>query len=147
MVHVPAETVLHDVRTNLSAGLGAVSLVSEDLLRYGASLGRLDPEALLDLVARIASMEGVRIIQGDHVNVASVARYSDDQLERLYRLLACGAGPRAMVWVNVGVESASGLLLQSAGCEAKMLPHGPGRWAALCREQVLRLCRAGFSRS
>jgi len=143
MGHLSVETVLADVETNLAAGVSNVALISEDFFRYGSKDGRVRPGALLGLLDRVRSLPGTRLIQTDHVNVTSVARFSDAELRQVHRGLV-GGGRHDYVWVNLGVETASGPLLAGNGGRAKMRPYGADEWGEVCAEQVRRLGRAGF---
>ena len=49
------------------------------------------------------------------------------------------------VWANVGIETASGRLLQSAGSLAKMRPFDSSDWAEASLREVKRLAAAGFT--
>ncbi|MDP6108203.1 MAG: hypothetical protein QGI33_07200, partial [Candidatus Brocadiia bacterium] len=114
MIHFPPETVLSDVETNLSAGVGNVSLVTEDVLRYGADGARRQPSALIDLLRGMRELAGSVRIQADHANVASVEQYTDEQLVEVRRQMAGEAGPEAYVWLNLGVETAADELLRAS---------------------------------
>ena len=142
MQHLPPETILADIRTNLTAGFTSAAILSEDLFRYGAQGTRCDPEALLSLLSRIRSMPGLRIIQPDHVNVASVAQYNDSQLREVHRLLSGGFQDHP--WVNLGIETPSGALLQANGGRPKMGGVAPEQWGTFCAQQLRRLVAAGF---
>lgn len=142
MQHLPPETILADIRTNLAAGLTSIAILSEDLLRYGAGGVRCRPEALLALLAQIRALPGLRLIQPDHVNVASVAQYNDTQLQEIHRLLSGGFQDHP--WVNLGVETPAGQLLQANGGRPKMGTVPPEQWGDFCAEQLRRLIAAGF---
>jgi len=144
MVHLAAEAVAADVDTNLAGGVRDAALTSEDFFRYGATGGAAAaPGKLLELLRRLREMSGLRLIQADHASIRSVAAFSDEALAETRRLMA-GRPGELSVWVNLGVETASGELLAASGGSAKMSPWGPSGWADACREQVLRLSRAGF---
>lgn len=143
MLHMPIWKILSDVETNVAGGMTSVSLVSEDILRYGSSGGRLAPDRLLELVRAVRSVRMLRLIQLDHVNVSSAARFPLDALAELRRILVRGTASR-MVWVNLGVETASGDLLASASCRGKLHPFMPNEWEDVCEEAVRRLLAAGF---
>jgi radical SAM superfamily enzyme YgiQ (UPF0313 family) len=144
MAHMPAETILADAQTNLAAGVRCMAAVGEDFFRYGAAQGAwANPKALLGLLSALRSLPTLGLIQIDHANVASVAEFSDADLHEARRLFVGDTGCR-MPWLNLGVETVSGELLAAAGCVAKVRPHPIESWADLCREQVLRLVRAGF---
>ncbi len=142
MTHLREETILADVRTNVTAGLRSIGAISEDLLRYGADGVRPRPERLLALLRRIREVEGVGLIQTDHANIISVAAWSDEQLRELRALMVGGSGAR-FPWMNLGVESASGELLARSGA-AKLGGVDPAEWGEFAAEQLRRLVRAGF---
>jgi len=144
MMHLPVDTIMADVETNLSGGLSTVSLATEDMFRFGAQGSDVRPEILIDLLKKVRCLSGVEMIQADHANVTSVAGYSDEELRKVRRLLAGGDDPRDFVWVNLGVETACGDLLKANGGGPKMRLWDVDEWGERCREQVLRLCRAGF---
>jgi radical SAM superfamily enzyme YgiQ (UPF0313 family) len=52
--------------------------------------------------------------------------------------------PEGMVWLNLGVETASGELLAANGGRAKMGSCGPAEWGELCLDQVRRLSALGY---
>ena len=87
-------------------------------------------------------MPGLRLIQIDHTNVVSVAQFGDGELAAVHRLLV-GDNRHDYLWVNVGVETASGRLLRANGGAAKMGRAGDD-WGELCDTHLRRLCRAGF---
>lgn len=142
MVHLPAESVLADIQANLAAGQCDISLLSEDLFRYGASGRETNPTALIRLLEQIRSLPGLRLLQVDHANLFSLAQFSDEQLRRVRELLGC-PGQR-YVWINTGVEAIDAGLLTTMGATAKLHTCKPEDWGAFCRQQLLRLADAGF---
>ncbi len=142
MAHLPEETILADVRTNVEAGLSSIAAISEDMLRYAGDGVRPSPERLLGLLAKMRQVEGLDLIQTDHANVMSVAGWSDEQLRNLRGLMVGDSGSR-YPWMNLGVESASGELLARSG-SAKLGGVEPSDWGAFAAEQLRRLIRAGF---
>ncbi len=143
MIHLPTETILADVQTNLAAGQSNIAILSEDLFRYGAAGTRTRPEVLIGLLRRLRECEGLRLIQVDHANLCSVGQYSDEQLREVRNLLV-GPTRCQYPWVNLGMETASGELLARVGGAAKMGGIAASAWAEFCAEQVRRLCAAGF---
>jgi radical SAM superfamily enzyme YgiQ (UPF0313 family) len=141
MAHLPAEAVLRDVDANLAAGHHHLGLLSEDVLRWGGAGARPQPAALLDLLGRIRTRGAVGLLQPDHTNLCSAARWSDAELAEARRLMAGGDG---WVWLNVGVESVDGDLLKANGGAPKMAGTPPAGWADFARTQVVRLAQAGF---
>ncbi len=142
MVHFPADFIVRDVEVNLASGARNIGLISEDLFRYGGTASAPRPQELLALLRRLRKIDGLGMLQLDHANVSSVAACSDAELADIHLLLS-GSRPRP-VWLNLGVETASGRLLSSLPARAKMRPFDAAGWAEGCREQVRRLARAGI---
>ncbi len=143
MSHLPAETILADAATNVAAGARSIALLSEDLFRYGGQGARANPPALLELLRRLRQIPGLGAIQIDHANLCSLAQFSDEELAAVHALLV-GPTRCQYLWVNVGIETASGTLLRANGGRAKMGTASEGDWGEFCAAQVRRLCRAGF---
>ena len=146
MQHLSADRILSDIQTNLCAGQTSIAILSEDLLRYGGNGLNCRPAELIALLTRITALPRLRLLQADHVNVISIAAYSDDELAQVRHLLAGGAGrtPLSYPWFNIGIETASGQLLQANGGRPKMGRTAPEDWGNFCREQLERLMRLGF---
>jgi len=143
MIHLPPSTILSDARTNLEGGQTSLSLLSEDFFRYGGPPGRARPAALIELVRSLRSLPGLKLLQIDHANLSTVAQFTDGELRALHDLLT--GGPRhRYLWVNVGLETASGPLLRRNGGGAKMGGAPPDDWDRFAALQVGRLLRAGF---
>jgi radical SAM superfamily enzyme YgiQ (UPF0313 family) len=143
MLHLPPETVLSDARTNIAAGQRNIAILSEDFFRYGGSGGRPQPSAVLSLLGELRRIDGLRMLQIDHANLSTVERWSDEDLESARRLLTGETGHR-FLWVNVGVETASGELLRANGGKGKMGGVRADQWGDYSAEQVRRLIRSGF---
>ncbi len=144
MQHLPEETVLRDVETNLRAGMCSAALVTEDIFRYGGAGREVRPDALIGLLGKLRHLKGLRFLQTDHANVSSVAQYSDGELSEVRRLMAGDGEPCSYVWLNLGVETADGQLLADNGGRGKMMDCPPDLWGEWCLEQVGRLRDAGF---
>ena len=65
MEHLPADTVLSDLETNLAGGARSLSLSTEDLFRYGARGMSVRPEALLGLLQAVRRVAGGAARAGD----------------------------------------------------------------------------------
>jgi len=143
MEHLPMDAVLADAETNLAAGVTDLVLVTEDVFRYGAQGTRARPAALIELVMRLRSLPATRLIQTDHANVTSVAQFSDEELAAVHRGIV-GDGRHEYIWLNLGVETASGALLAANGGRAKMGGVEPEAWGEFCEDQVRRLVRLGY---
>lgn len=143
MVHLPQTTIMRDVHTNMAFHQHSLSLLSEDIFRYGGENGRANPAALIELIRLLRSVPQLRLLQIDHGNLASVAQFTDVELATVQRLLT--GGPKHLYpWVNIGVETASGMLLKRNGGMAKLGGCQPQDWGEFSASQVERLIRAGF---
>ncbi|NLO07277.1 MAG: hypothetical protein GX131_15725 [candidate division WS1 bacterium] len=142
MRHLPEETILADVRTNIAAGMRGIAAISEDLLRYGCTGSKPHPERLIALLRQMREIPGAGLIQTDHANIISVAAYSDAELAQVRELMVGETGCRHP-WMNLGVESACGQLLAQSG-SAKLGGTAPAEWGEFAAEQLRRLVRAGF---
>ncbi|MCK4277387.1 MAG: hypothetical protein KAX78_12785, partial [Phycisphaerae bacterium] len=100
MAHLPADTVLADLETNVSAGIRAGVCGSEDFFRYGCAGTKVNFDALRSLLVQMREIDGVSFMQLDHANISSALQFSDEQLCELRRLLRRGA-PEDRVWVNM----------------------------------------------
>lgn len=143
MRHLSVDHIVADARTNLAAGAPHLALISEDLLRYGAAGRQADPDALLLMLEAVRALPGAGMIQVDHVNVVSALQYSPAQLRAVYQSLTRTTRHRK-VWVNVGIESAAGDLLEANDLAGKMRPYRADDWADACAEALRRLKEAGF---
>jgi len=144
MSHLPEDTILSDVGTNVGLGQNNISLISEDVFRYGGAGAKVCPERLCDLLSRVREIDGVRLVQFDHANIVSVALYSDEQLAEVRRLMVGDGNRHDYVWLNLGVETADGDLLADCGGRPKMGAGDPTEWGEFCMEQIARLEKAGF---
>ena len=133
MAHLPPETILADVRTNVAAGLTSIAVLSEDFFRYGANGLSVNPPAILSLLESLRKIPELRLIQIDHANIISIAQFTDEQLKQVRDLLVGHSGARYL-WVNIGVETAAGRLLKEIGGAGKM-NRCPGRGVgrSVCR--------------
>jgi radical SAM superfamily enzyme YgiQ (UPF0313 family) len=143
MVHLPAETILADARTNVAAGMPNIAVLSEDFFRYGATGMKADPESLISLLQKLRAIPNIRLIQIDHANAVSIAQYDDKQLKIIHDLLV-GQDTSRSIWVNVGIETVSSELLAAIGGSCKMNRDKSESWAEFSARQLRRLCRTGY---
>lgn len=142
MDHLPIDTVVADIETNVAGGMPAVMSGSEDFFRYGATGWKVDFDRLHALLTRMKEIRGVSFMQIDHANISSVMQLSDDQLRETRHLLTWREHTDYL-WVNMGVESASGRLVRDNG-PAKIAPLRPEDWPDLVRETAAKMERTGF---
>lgn len=144
MIHVPIDVVASDVERNVERGVTSICALSEDFLRYGGdSRTPVNPPVLKSLIRRLREVKPLKLIQIDHTNIISVAHYSDDDLREVHDLLVQGQR-HDYLWVNLGVETASGELLDMNQKGGKIRPFKPAEWGELCDQQIRRLIRAGY---
>ncbi|MBO0723916.1 MAG: B12-binding domain-containing radical SAM protein, partial [Blastocatellia bacterium] len=144
MIHIPLDVVASDVERNVERGVTSICTLSEDFFRYGnTSREPVNPPVLKSLIRRLREIKPLKLIQIDHANVISVAQYSDDDLCEVHDLLVDGQR-HEFLWVNLGVETASGELLDMNQKGGKIRPYKPAEWGELCDQQVRRLIKAGY---
>ena len=80
------EQIVADARTNIAGGAAAISLIAEDLFRYGAGGAKPECSRLMEMLAAVRAAEGLRMIQVDHANVSSVAQMNISELREINRL-------------------------------------------------------------
>ncbi|MDD4889480.1 MAG: radical SAM protein, partial [Phycisphaerae bacterium] len=142
MEHLPPDVILADIETNRSAGQRSVTSTSEDFFRYGATGSKVSFTALHSLLTQVRQIPGLSFMQIDHGNISSIMQFADDELREVRRLLAWDA-KTDYLWVNLGVESASGRLV-AANSPGKIAPFDPDNWDAIVRESADKMARAGF---
>lgn len=143
MVHLPVAQIVENVKVNVRGKVRSQCLISEDFLRYGARGARLDPPRVLEMAEAVRAVPGVRLIQLDHVNVCSVAQFPGEALHQLHAALVRGQR-HEFLWVNIGVETASGALLARGACRGKMHPFEAADWERVSEDAVERLIAAEF---
>ena len=143
MIHLPLETIIRDVEANLAAGVQSICALSEDFFRYGCVGNQVRPDAVKRLCLALRSILDLRLIQLDHCNVTSAAAISDADLREIHDILVDGQR-HEFLWVNLGVETAAGELLEMNQKGGKIRPYRVEEWGELCAETVRRLIRAGF---
>jgi len=142
MHHLPPETILADLQTNVAAGVRNVVNGSEDFFRYGSNTVRPNFEALRSLLEQMRRVGELGFMQIDHANVSSAVQLGVEELREIRRLLTWQKRSDYL-WVNMGLESANGHLV-ARSARGKMAPFGPDEWEPVVREAADKMGRAGF---
>jgi radical SAM superfamily enzyme YgiQ (UPF0313 family) len=119
------EHIVKDVRTNIEAEQNAISLHSEDILRYGARGIAPDEERVLNLITRVASVEGIERIGASHIALATVYHNSDllnTISETCYSML-----DQDWLGAQTGIETGSARLIEKH-MRGKALPSPAEKW-------------------
>ena len=142
MSHLPPETIIADLETNIAGGVTAVTSGSEDFFRYGAAGSKVNFDGLYGLLVEMKKLDGLSFMQIDHANISSVLQLSEEQLKDIRKLLTW-RGKSDYLWVNMGIESANGRLVHANG-PGKIAPFDPDDWEEMVIDAAERMTRSGF---
>ncbi|RJS75043.1 radical SAM protein [Methanophagales archaeon] len=119
------EHIVEDVRTNVEAGQRAILLHSEDLLRYGSKKIAPDDERVLNLIKRVASVEGVESIGASHIALATV--YHNPGLLKAVSKTCYSMLDQNWLGAQTGIETGSARLI-AKHMRGKALPSPADKW-------------------
>ena len=142
MEHLPTEKIIADLQTNVRGGVRAVVSGSEDFFRYGGYGSKVRFERLHDLLVEMKKVDGLSFMQIDHANISSALQLTNEQLREVRQLLTWEKRSDYL-WVNMGIESANGHLVQRNG-QGKIAPFRAEDWEEMVREVANRMTESGF---
>lgn len=125
------EHIVKDVKTNIDAGQRAISLHSEDILRYGAKGITPNEKQVLNLIERVAAVEGIKRIGASHIALATVY-HNPDLLtavsETCYSML-----DQDWLGAQTGIETGSTRLI-AMHMRGKALPSPAEKWPEIVKQ-------------
>ncbi|MBE0516213.1 MAG: B12-binding domain-containing radical SAM protein [Methanophagales archaeon] len=125
------EHIVRDVERNIDAGQRAISLHSEDILRYGARGITPNGEHVLNLIERVAAIDGIRSIGASHIALASVYHNPDllnAVAETCYSML-----DQEWMGAQTGIETGSARLI-AMHMRGKALPSPAEKWSEIVKQ-------------
>ncbi|MEM1680855.1 MAG: radical SAM protein [Sulfolobales archaeon] len=125
--HLPLDIIEKEIQVNLRAGVNSVLLHSEDVLLYGGSGVRPNPEPLIRL-HRLVRNYFKGAIGWSHASLASI-KYSEDNYKLISKLMNDYVlnEYQEFLGVEVGIETGSPRLAKSV-MPAKAAPYPPTAW-------------------
>lgn len=125
--YIPLDVVEKEIQVNLKAGINNVLLHSEDVLLYGGSGIRPNPEPLIKL-HRLVRNYFKGTIGWSHASLASI-KYSEDNYKLISKLMNDYVlnEYQEFLGVEVGIETGSSRLARSI-MPAKAAPYSPTAW-------------------
>jgi len=117
--------ILRDVRRNIGAGQRAISLHSEDVLRYGAKGITPNGGHVLNLIKRVASAEGLERIGASHIALATV--YHNPDLLKAVSETCYSMLDQDWLGAQTGIETGSARLI-AKHMRGKALPSPSEKW-------------------
>ncbi|RLI25981.1 hypothetical protein DRO57_02440 [Candidatus Bathyarchaeota archaeon] len=128
--HRPIEDILHDVEVNVKAGQKTICLQAEDILQYGGTPVRKNPEAVIKLFRSVLSVRGVKGASVSHAALSSIA-----ENPKLVCEISEILGLTRTRWLGyqTGIETASPRLIDSL-MHMKPYPFKPADWPTVVEE-------------
>jgi radical SAM superfamily enzyme YgiQ (UPF0313 family) len=129
--HKPLDHILDDVRTNAAAGNPSALLHAEDVLAYGSTTIRPEPEKVIELFSKVASVPGVTSIGLSHLALATV--YHHPGLLSDVSAILSTLPEQPFNGVQIGVETASPRLMGEF-MRGKTAPSPPEDWPEIVEQ-------------
>ena len=125
------EQIVKDVKTNIDTGQRAISLHSEDILRYGARGITPDEKQVLNLIERVAAVEGIRSIGASHIALATV--YHNPGLLTAISETCYSVLDQDWMGAQTGIETGSARLI-AMHMRGKALPSPAAKWPEIVKQ-------------
>ncbi|RZN40383.1 MAG: radical SAM proteinB12-binding domain-containing radical SAM protein [Methanophagales archaeon ANME-1-THS] len=125
------EHIAEDVKTNIKAGQLSICLHSEDILRYGAKGITPDEERVLNLIKRVASIDGIMSIGTSHLALATV--YHNPGLLKVFSEICYSMLDQDWLGTQTGIETGSERLI-AKHMRGKALPSPPEKWPEIVKQ-------------
>jgi len=119
------EHIARDVQANIEAGQRAISLHSEDVLRYGARGIAPDEECVINLIKHVASVEGIESVGASHIALATV--YHNPHLLKAVSETCYSMLDQDWLGAQTGIETGSARLI-AKHMRGKALPSPAEKW-------------------
>jgi radical SAM superfamily enzyme YgiQ (UPF0313 family) len=137
--YVPIETIVEEVKLNVSQGSEMAFLATEDLFLYGCKSKFVpDKHRLKKMLTAVAAVPGLKYIQASHAALAPIV-YDKSVLEEITPVMIEKTrwGPhykksykQRFITVEVGVETGSARLMNKS-MRGKALPYKADSWREL----------------
>ncbi len=131
--HKSPEHIVRDVEVNVKAGNSCALLHSEDMLRYGTTRIAADEDAVLDLLGKVAAVDGVRTIGFSHIALAT-AYHHPGLVEKVSDLLST-LPDQSFTGAQTGIETGSPSLMEKY-MKGKVAPSPPEKWPEIVAQSL-----------
>jgi radical SAM superfamily enzyme YgiQ (UPF0313 family) len=134
-VSIPKKRILHEVETNLTHGLKQISLISDDLLLYGAKETKVNHRQLIGLIRSIYQLMKKYDVEWLNITDVSIAAAINGKksIKQISDLL--GFSKQKPADPIVGMETASSNLIKKYMI-GKADPYDPDHWSSLVKQGV-----------
>jgi len=131
--HKSIEHIIRDVEVNLKAGIDSPLLHSEDVLRYGTMKIEPNEEKVIELLQRVANLEGVKSMGISHISFATA--YHDPKLVEKVSEIIMSLPEQKWIGTQIGIETGSPRLIAKY-MHGKVLPSPPKKWPEVVKQSI-----------